>query len=282
MLKFRICATRMGASALPKALALAVVISFMLMNLGAAQPIIANFTIGDKVTAEVEKRTTVENITILPIAAFERQITSVSSIRGNSYFIDSSTSPLARTELEIHVSKNLSDYGAKSIKIEEYVDLAHIVPLGLPLLSLPPSDAPLGIFVRIEAPRGMDWALLKLKYAPEELAIGIDENSIYIVGYDEASKAWVRPERVVDWATAAGVNTREHYVWVNLTRFSVYGVAGALMPAAPQAGPFIIPEREVVSGPVLGREGAAKLRIYGATLAFLLLVVYFALKLRRS
>ncbi len=262
-----------------KRLALIVMV-FLVSNFGPAHSIEANFTIGDTVTAEVEKRVPAQNVTVLPFATLERSISTASNLRGNSYFIDSSTSPLTRAELEIYVSKNTSDYGAKNIRIAEYTGLAHILPPDFPVLTLPDSHAPLGIFVKIEAPAGMDWALLKLKYTLDELAIGIEESSIYIIGYDEASNKWARPESVGGWATAAGVNVREHYAWVNLSRFSIYGIAGALT-AAPKTGPAVIPEMEIFERPAAEREMAARVRTYGVVLAFLLFLLFLALKLRR-
>lgn len=71
----------------------------------------------------------------------------------------------------------------------------------------PEGDVSMGIFVIIDAPNeDMEWALLKVRYAPEDFPADIAEEYIHLSGYDPVADRWIRLMDAPERAYSSGVD----------------------------------------------------------------------------
>ncbi len=83
----------------------------------------------------------------------------------------------------------------------------------------------IGLYIEIESNElnssTLDWIVIKAYYNESELPSGIDETSLRLYWYNNATGIW-------EEVTPGGVNTIENYVWGNTTHLSTYSVGGEL------------------------------------------------------
>ncbi|MFQ5815508.1 MAG: hypothetical protein ACE5G7_03320 [Candidatus Hydrothermarchaeaceae archaeon] len=88
----------------------------------------------------------------------------------------------------------------------------------------------MGIFVIIDAPNeDMEWALLKVQYAPEDFPADIAKESIHLSGYDPVADKWIRLGDAPEWTYSSGVDIDNNYAWANITRFGIFELMGGGM-----------------------------------------------------
>jgi len=115
------------------------------------------------------------------------------------------------------------------------------------------SDVSLGVYLDVSlalygnTTNAFESALVQVYYRESDLdqnrdgVIGeigdINETSICLYWYDDTSDSWVRLTNDLDWPLGTGVNTSDveiygesyaGYVWANVTRLSLFGLAGEL------------------------------------------------------
>jgi len=91
---------------------------------------------------------------------------------------------------------------------------------------LPETYKVLGSYIQITAdPSDVAMNLtIRLYYTDEQLSeLGLDENSLKILYWNETSNDWA----VID----TQINTAEHYVWATVTHLSIWALAGQTSPA---------------------------------------------------
>jgi hypothetical protein len=170
------------------------------------------------------------NATLRPISTLEGTIRGLSSVKGDVYLIDRVSAGLQRTTLSIKPKSNFSDFGDNTIAIEEYGEVAHLLPPNIKSLRLPEGEVSMGVFVIIEATsENMEWALLKVRYTRADFPADIAEESIHLARYDPDADQWIRLSEAPHLAYSSGVNTDRNYAWANITEFGIFGLMGGGM-----------------------------------------------------
>jgi hypothetical protein len=84
---------------------------------------------------------------------------------------------------------------------------------------------------------------IRIYYTHEQLSeLGLDENSLKILYWDEAANDWV--------AINTQINTTEHYVWATVSHLSIWALMGQLSPALWQQ-PWFLPSIVIIVAVVL-------------------------------
>jgi hypothetical protein len=86
---------------------------------------------------------------------------------------------------------------------------------------------------------------IKMYYTTEQLAaLGLDENSLKIMYWDEEANNWVTAE--------TQANTAEHYVWTTVTHFSIWALMGQTYQALWQQPWFIAAMAIIIVAIIIG------------------------------
>lgn len=157
-----------------------------------------------------------------------------------TFVIDEKTTNLKKTALEV----SGKDLEKKPVKIEEYSGYKpKEAPPDVPKPKVSKEEVPLGTYLKVEVPKEIDWVVLKIKYADEELKLkGMDEDSLAFSYYDDDAKSstygtWIKLSKgSPSWVNDAGINKAEKYVWANVSHASVYGVSGTIVTKPQLAG----------------------------------------------
>ena len=84
---------------------------------------------------------------------------------------------------------------------------------------------------------------IRIYYTHEQLSeLGLDENSLKILYWDEAANDWV----VIN----TQINTTEHYVWATVNHLSIWALMGQPSPA-PWEQPWFLPSIVIIVAVVL-------------------------------
>jgi len=79
----------------------------------------------------------------------------------------------------------------------------------------------------------LQWILIKVYYNTSEIS-GLNESTLKLAWYNVSSGTWVTLAKgTPDWVNDAGVDTVNHYVWVNVTHLSLYGLTGTNVTTTP-------------------------------------------------
>jgi len=145
--------------------------------------------------------------------------TSIAALVLGSYSSDSNLVGLKNTKLLVLDAANATmgfeisageDYFAGSLSVQKAV---------LPPGGIPEWENSTGEYYFVEASENLanstGWLLLKIYYDPAQLA-GYNLSSLTILYHNEATQQW---EELI-----GQVNTTEHFVWVNISHYSVFAV----------------------------------------------------------
>ncbi len=131
-----------------------------------------------------------------------------------------------------------------SITINEYVG----VPVGVnpltPSYGLGSGEKTVNIYINatpsdnLNATSGnVSWVIIKIYYRDEDIT-ELVESSLRLYWYNESGGRWVKLTAGLNLTSGGGpyvyevgVNTANNYVWANLSRLSVYGIGGLMIPA---------------------------------------------------
>jgi parallel beta-helix repeat protein len=175
-------------------------------------------------------------ITINGIRYVIQNETSIAALILGAYSSDSNLVGLKNTKLLVLDAQNATmgfeisasdDYFAGSLSVQKAV---------IPPEGIPEYVNSTGEYYFLEASENManstGWLLLKIYYNPDQLT-GFNLSSLTIWYYNEATQQW---EELI-----GQVNTTGHYVWVNISHYSVFAVVaqptgGGVSLAARGAG----------------------------------------------
>jgi parallel beta-helix repeat protein len=109
------------------------------------------------------------------------------------------------------------DYFAGSMRVQK----ATIPPNGVPELTNAVSGY---VYANVSdnVAKSTGWVLLRVYY--DQTALGdLDESSLRLMYFDEMAEGWAE-------IPISGVNLAEHYVWANISHYSVFSVSGSVTP----------------------------------------------------
>ncbi|MBN1763295.1 MAG: right-handed parallel beta-helix repeat-containing protein [Methanomicrobia archaeon] len=114
------------------------------------------------------------------------------------------------------------DYFAGSMRVQK----AGIPPEGIPEDS---NGENVGGYVYADVSENVakstEWVLVRVYYDQTELG-DIDESSLRLRYFNETAEEW-------EEIPIGGVNPAEHYVWANISHYSVFSVSGSVTPKKP-------------------------------------------------
>lgn len=161
---------------------------------------------------------------------------SISPEKG-TYIINPATCDLRRTHIEIR-SPEGKDIGSLEVKISEYSGYkSGKAPWGVKEMEVSEDERSLGTFIKVDAPGAeIEWAIIMIKYSKEEIVKrDLIEDSLHIKWYDDDPKSETYQQWIAlskgnpPWVNSVGIDKENQAVWVNISRFSVYGVAGIIL-----------------------------------------------------
>ena len=113
-----------------------------------------------------------------------------------------------------------ADYFAGSLGVQK----SSIPPNGIPELTNAVSGY---IYANVSdnVANSTEWVIIKVFYDQNELG-NLDESSLRLMYFDETAEEWAE-------IPISGVNPAEHYVWANISHYSVFSVSGSVTPKKP-------------------------------------------------
>ncbi|MFQ5800728.1 MAG: hypothetical protein ACE5HH_03285 [Candidatus Hydrothermarchaeales archaeon] len=176
---------------------------------------------------------------ISPVASVKDSIETVGTKTDQGTYVIDKTVGLMHSSVEVGATEEALN---RMIIIKEYSGLGYNqVPQGTKSLAFSGKEEPVGKFVDLQTPEGVDWAVITFTYTDEELySKNIKEDELKIKWYDENTGFWVTLEAGNPlWVDNNDWDREKNLIWVNVSHHSVYGIGGSI-------GPPYVPEKIVV------------------------------------